>query len=106
MDVICPISCLRDNSLHRKMKYNKILKFLKRKLNIKEIIKCLNDFDKLKVILFEEDKLKILESIPNPIPQIGDEKNLWEIPEYNTMLNMFKFKNDHINNYLESSNLK
>jgi hypothetical protein len=101
MDVICPISCLRDNSRRRKIKYNKVLKYLKSKLNIKEIIKCFNDFDKLKVILFDENKLNILESILNPIPQNGDEKNLWKIPDYDIMLNMFKFKKEHINNYLE-----
>lgn len=65
------------------------------------MITFFNDLDKIKVILFDESNLNLLEALSNPHPIIEDEKNSWKIKENREVLKKIRLKKERNNNYLE-----
>jgi hypothetical protein len=76
-DIWCPMMCFKSSKQDLNTKYNFCLKYILRKIDIKEIIRTRNDLEKIKLISLGEDIKKNFNKT-NPLPYDENCKSIWE----------------------------
>ncbi len=79
LNIFCTSIFLRNKLEKNKRKIYKLLKnYVIHKLDIKEILKTTNEFEKMKIFTLDEGIKKLLASKPNPFPEKSNCKSIWD----------------------------